>query len=50
MDLHTSDSELVVVEYMVKNDEGHGFRNQDNSIDFYGAMKKFLNKHLKQKK
>ncbi len=40
----------VVVEYMVKNDEGHGFRNQDNRIDFYGAMEKFLDKHLKQKK
>ncbi|MFC4477871.1 S9 family peptidase [Flavobacterium chungangensis] len=40
----------VVVEYMVKNDEGHGFRNQDNRFDFYGAMEKFLDKHLKQKK
>ncbi|MFC0779340.1 S9 family peptidase [Flavobacterium sp. HJSW_4] len=40
----------VVVEYMVKNDEGHGFHNQDNRFDFYGAMEKFLDKHLKQKK
>ncbi|MNU03205.1 Prolyl oligopeptidase family protein [compost metagenome] len=40
----------VVVEYMVKDDEGHGFRNQDNRFDFYGAMEKFLDKHLKQKK
>ncbi len=40
----------VQVEYMVKNDEGHGFHNQDNQYDFYGAMEKFLDKHLKQQK
>lgn len=38
----------VVVEYMVKKDEGHGFHNQDNRYDFYSAMEKFLDKHLKQ--
>lgn len=37
----------VEVEYMVKDNEGHGFRNQDNRYDFYGAMEKFLEKHLK---
>jgi dipeptidyl aminopeptidase/acylaminoacyl peptidase len=37
----------VEVEYMVKDNEGHGFRNQDNRFDFYGAMGKFLEKHLK---
>lgn len=37
----------VDVEYLVKNDEGHGFHNQDNQYDFYGAMEKFLEKHLK---
>lgn len=40
----------IEVEYMVKNDEGHGFHNQDNQYDFYGAMEKFLDKHLKAKK
>lgn len=40
----------VQVEYMLKKDEGHGFRNQDNRYDFYGAMEKFLDKHLKQPK
>jgi dipeptidyl aminopeptidase/acylaminoacyl peptidase len=40
----------VDVEYMVKKDEGHGFANQENQYDFYGAMEKFLDKHLKQKK
>jgi dipeptidyl aminopeptidase/acylaminoacyl peptidase len=37
----------VAVEYMVKTDEGHGFHNQDNQYDFYGAMEKFLDKHMK---
>lgn len=40
----------IDVEYMVKNDEGHGFHNQDNQYDFYGAMEKFLDKHLKPQK
>ncbi|KVV14920.1 S9 family peptidase [Flavobacterium sp. TAB 87] len=40
----------VEVEYMVKKDEGHGFHNQDNMYDFYGAMETFLGKHLKSKK
>ncbi|HEX3010267.1 MAG TPA: prolyl oligopeptidase family serine peptidase [Bacteroidales bacterium] len=37
----------VEVQYMVKDNEGHGFQNQDNKFDFYGAMEKFLDKHLK---
>jgi dipeptidyl aminopeptidase/acylaminoacyl peptidase len=36
----------VDVEYMVKDNEGHGFYNEDNRFDFYGAMEKFLGKHL----
>lgn len=36
----------VEVEYMVKNNEGHGFQNQENQYDFYGALEKFLNKHM----
>jgi dipeptidyl aminopeptidase/acylaminoacyl peptidase len=40
----------VEVEYMVKNDEGHGFHNQDNQYDFYGAMEKFLAKYMTPKK
>ncbi len=34
------------VEYMVKENEGHGFRNEENRFDFYRAMEKFLDKHL----
>ncbi len=37
----------VEVEYMVKENEGHGFRNQENRFEFYAAMEKFLAKHLK---
>ncbi len=36
----------VDVEYMVKNDEGHGFANENNRIDFYKAMDKFFDKYL----
>jgi len=40
----------VKVEYMVKQNEGHGFYNEENRFDFYGAMEKFLNGCLKPKK
>jgi len=36
----------VEVEYMVKENEGHGFHNEENRFDFYRAMEKFLAKHL----
>lgn len=36
----------VEVEYMVKDDEGHGFHNQENRFDFYRAMERFLESHL----
>lgn len=37
----------VDVEYMVKDNEGHGFANEENRFEFYGAMERFLAKHLK---
>jgi dipeptidyl aminopeptidase/acylaminoacyl peptidase len=37
----------VAVEYMVKENEGHGFHNEENRFDFYEAMEKFLAKWLK---
>ncbi len=37
----------IVVEYMVKDNEGHGFHNEENRFDFYRAMEKFLEKNLK---
>ncbi|GAB0170769.1 S9 family peptidase [Lysinibacillus sp. CTST325] len=38
----------VDVEYMVKDNEGHIFRNEENRIEFYTAMLKFLDSHLKK--
>ncbi|MGM9687720.1 MAG: prolyl oligopeptidase family serine peptidase [Alloprevotella sp.] len=36
----------IPVEYMVKDNEGHGFHNQENRFDFYRAVEKFLQAHL----
>ena len=36
----------IDVPYMVKDNEGHGFSNEENRFDFYRAMEKFLGKHL----
>ncbi|MBM4157316.1 MAG: S9 family peptidase [Ignavibacteria bacterium] len=38
----------IDVEYMVKDNEGHGFLNEENRFDFYGSMEKFLAKYLKK--
>ncbi|SAI55197.1 peptidase [Bordetella ansorpii] len=37
----------VEVEYMVKENEGHGFHNDENKFEFYAAMEKFFTEHLK---
>lgn len=37
----------VNVEYMLKANEGHGFRNEENRFDFYNAMIKFLDESMK---
>lgn len=37
----------VDVEYMVKDNEGHGFRNEENRFEFYRAMEAFLSKQMK---
>lgn len=36
----------VEVEYLVKENEGHGFHNEENRYDFYRAMERFLQRHL----
>lgn len=36
----------IDVEYILKTDEGHGFRNEENRFEFYEAMESFLQKHL----
>ncbi len=37
----------IDVPYMVKDNEGHGFYNEENRFDFYREMGAFLDKHLK---
>ncbi len=37
----------IDVEYMVKENEGHGFHNEENRFEFYEAMERFLDKHLR---
>lgn len=37
----------IDVIYMVKENEGHGFRNEENKFEFYETMEQFLEKHLK---
>lgn len=34
------------VVYMVKDNEGHGFHNEENRFDFYREMEAFFRKHL----
>lgn len=36
----------ISVEYMVKDNEGHGFHNKENRFDFYRYMEKFLAEHI----
>ncbi|MGB3852593.1 MAG: alpha/beta fold hydrolase [Tunicatimonas sp.] len=37
----------VPVEYVVFDDEGHGFRKKENEIEGYGQIREFLDEHLK---
>lgn len=36
----------IDVPYLVKDDEGHGFRNEENRFEFYRTMEAFLAEHL----
>ena len=40
-------SRNIDVPYMLKEDEGHGFYNEENRFDFYREMISFLDKHMK---
>lgn len=40
----------VDVPYMVKENEGHGFSNEENRFEFYEAMEAFLERHLQPTK
>ncbi|MFM6975683.1 MAG: S9 family peptidase [Sphingobacteriaceae bacterium] len=39
----------VEVTYLVKENEGHVFRNEENRLDFYRHLEKFFEKNLKEK-
>ncbi len=36
----------IPYEYILKENEGHGFHNEENRFEFYGAMEKFFDKYL----
>jgi dipeptidyl aminopeptidase/acylaminoacyl peptidase len=36
----------IEVHYMVKENEGHGYKNEENRFDFYSQVEKFLARHL----
>jgi dipeptidyl aminopeptidase/acylaminoacyl peptidase len=36
----------VEVQYIVKENEGHGFGNEENRFEFYRAMDAFFKEHL----
>ncbi len=36
----------IEYEYLLKENEGHGFRNEENRFDFYRAMEEFLQTHI----
>jgi dipeptidyl aminopeptidase/acylaminoacyl peptidase len=38
----------IDVPYIVKDNEGHGFHNEENQFDFYEAMETFLAKYLRK--
>src|SRR5690606_8508021 len=37
----------IEVDYLVKDNEGHGFHNDENKFEFYEKMEAFLQQHLK---
>ena len=38
----------VPVEYVLFEDEGHGFRKNENQIEGWGRIMEFLDKYLKE--
>ncbi len=36
----------IDVTYIIKENEGHGFSNEENRFDFYGRMEHFLSRHI----
>lgn len=44
--IHNLKANKVDVQYLIKKDEGHGFKNQENRFDYYRHLEKFLAKNL----
>jgi dipeptidyl aminopeptidase/acylaminoacyl peptidase len=36
----------IQVEYLVKDNEGHGFSNEENRFEFFRVAERFLHRHL----
>ena len=36
----------IAVEYLVKDNEGHGFTNEENRFEFYRLLETFLAQHM----
>lgn len=36
----------IEVRYMLKENEGHGFRNEENILEMYAEVEKFLEQHI----
>lgn len=36
----------IAVDYLLKENEGHGFHNEENKFEFYARMEAFLEKHM----
>ena len=36
----------IDVPYLVKENEGHGFHNEENKFEFYEMFEQFLEKHI----
>ena len=37
----------IPTSYLVKDNEGHGFSNEENVFEFYRALEAFLQQHMK---
>ena len=42
-------SKGVDVEYIVKENEGHSFMNEENRVDLFEKIEKFLERNMKKK-
>ena len=43
---HPSRANTCCLPLLTEENEGHGFRNEENQFEFYGKMASFLQQHL----